>query len=177
MATTRRKRGSAVLPPNLDGKVAPPAAFTDLEKQVWREELDSLRALGFVVPSDLAVFTLYCQVKARHDRLKGKLGDDLTYTTESGYERTKEEAKIMFAAEKQMATLQKQLGFGAPARLPAAIKHHTLQREFIFEPGPVAPVKADTPAGKKAQAQEAASTAGQGTGWGNDLAFRGATVQ
>ncbi|KPF84473.1 hypothetical protein IP70_15710 [alpha proteobacterium AAP38] len=167
---------AAVLPANLDGKVSPPAAFTDLEKRVWREELDSLRALGFVEPADLGLFTLYCQVKARRDRLKEKLGDALTYTTGTGFERLKEEAKVMFAAEKQMASLQKQLGFGAGARLPAQIRHHSLQREFDFVAAPVA-TKAEAPAGKKAQAQEAAHSAGQGTGWGADLAFRGATVQ
>lgn len=172
----RPKRLSAVLPPNLDGKVNPPAAFTDLEKQVWREELDSLRALGFVEPADLGLFTLYCQVKARRDRLKEKLGEDLTYTTGTGFERLKEEAKVMFAAEKQMAALSKQLGFGAGARLPAAIRHNTMQREFDFAAAPVA-AKPEAPAGKKAQAQEAASTAGLGTEWGTDLTFRGAMVQ
>lgn len=170
----RPKRLSAVLPPNLDGKINPPAAFTDLEKQVWREELDSLRALGFVEPADLGLFTLYCQVKARRDRLKEKIGDDLTYQTATGFQRLKEEAKVMFAAEKQMAALQKQLGFGAGARLPAAIRHHTMQREFVFD-APAPTVAAKPEAGKKAQAQEAASTAGQGTGWGSDLTFRGAT--
>lgn len=173
---TKSKRLAAVLPANLDGKVSPPASFTDLEKQIWREELDSLRALGFVEPADLGLFTLYCQVKARRDRLKLKLGDDLTYRTGTGFERLKEEAKVMFAAEKQMAALSKQLGFGAGVRLPAKIRHNTLQREFDFVAAPVQ-TKPGAQAGKKAQAQEAAQAAGQGTGWGDDLTFRGATVQ
>lgn len=162
---TRRKRGAVAVPQGMGGRIAPPPSFNEMERQVWREELELLRAGGFAEPADLGVFTLYCEVKARRDALKAELNGDFYYVTKSGFERAKERAKIMFAAEKQMNALQKQLGMGVAARQPAQKRQQELQREFDFTPPPV---------GKKERAMQESLTAGKETGWGDDLEFRGA---
>ncbi|WP_082109284.1 P27 family phage terminase small subunit [Azospirillum thiophilum] len=125
----RRKRAAAPAteaPPAVAStepvsEFAPPASLTKGEREVWLEELPRFLSTGLGRPSDLTTFRAYCEARALYLRCKKVIDrKGITYSTETGYVRTRPEVGVMNAQARLMAKYSDQLTQNTKARISTA---------------------------------------------------------
>ncbi|NVN44834.1 P27 family phage terminase small subunit [Asaia siamensis] len=113
-----RKPATAFDPENA---YAPPKGLSKGARVIWLEEIERIRATGYVKASDLSAYRIYCEAAARHRQCGAIIAKKgFTYATGTGFERPRPEISIMQREERTMLACLKELASTAPSRMKAA---------------------------------------------------------
>lgn len=168
------KRKRTALPAAVSAKTAPPAALNGEERRVWREWIPTLAAGGLAAPADLMVFAEWCRARVRRDEIERQLGGMFWCETANGTPKGHPGWALLARTEARLDRLAVRLGLDTIGRLGAEARKQATADKRVAAQVPASP---RSRLGVKAAAVEAAHRAGDGSDWGDDLRFAGASVQ
>ncbi|MFT9093935.1 MAG: P27 family phage terminase small subunit [Gluconobacter cerinus] len=127
-----RSRKPAAFDP--ESAYAPPVGISAGARVIWLEEIERVKATGYVKASDLSTYRIYCESAARHRKLAAIIEEKgFTYATGTGFERPRPEVSIMQREERTMLACLKELASTASSRMRAASQAAASQGD-LFNP-------------------------------------------